>query len=169
MTLNRDRILSAAFGILDEYGLGDLSMRRLARTLDVAPGALYWHFPSKQELLGGIADRILDAPATTSGTAQDAAGAILDRLLVTRDGAEIVAAALASGTVSRDPAADLAAVLEGTTDDPALAGWVLSRYLLGAAQDLQTARAAGMEPRSVAEVLAGVDLIVAGATIGHHE
>ncbi len=167
MTLNRDRILSAAFDILDEYGLGDLSMRRLARTLDVAPGALYWHFPSKQELLGGIADRILDAPVPDD--VRQAAAAILDRLLATRDGAEIVAAALATGTVSRDPAAELAATLDGATDDPALAGWVLSRYLLGAAQDVQTARAAGVEPRTVDEVLAGVGLIVAGATIGHHE
>ncbi|MDN6510824.1 MAG: TetR/AcrR family transcriptional regulator, partial [Corynebacterium sp.] len=49
MQLNRDRIHAAAFDILSEYGLGDLTMRRLAKTLEVAPGALYWHYPSKQE------------------------------------------------------------------------------------------------------------------------
>jgi TetR/AcrR family tetracycline transcriptional repressor len=167
VTLNRDRILSAAFGILDEYGLGDLSMRRLARTLDVAPGALYWHFPSKQELLGGIADRILDGE--TPGDVRTAAATVLDQLLGTRDGAEIVSAALASATVEHDPAVALSAALTGTASDPDLSGWVISRYLLGAAQDVQTALAAGVEPRPVADVLAGVDLIVAGATIGAHE
>ena len=34
-------------------------MRRLARELAVSPGALYWHFANKQQLLGAVADRIL--------------------------------------------------------------------------------------------------------------
>ena len=34
------------------YGIADLTMRRLARELDVTPGALYWHFANKQQLLG---------------------------------------------------------------------------------------------------------------------
>lgn len=168
--LNRDRILTAAFDILDEFGLGDLTMRRLARTLDVAPGALYWHFPSKQELLGGIADRILEpAEPAADGTdgwrprARATAAAVLDRVLATRDGADIVSAALAAGTVTGDPATALSeSLLDSPAADPQLCGWVLSRYLLGAASDLQTADAAGAAVRPVSEVLAGVDLVLDG-------
>ncbi|MEJ6548646.1 TetR family transcriptional regulator [Corynebacterium sp. USCH3] len=176
MQLNRDRILTAAFDILAEFGLGDLTMRRLARTLDVAPGALYWHFPSKQELLGGIAERILDAVSADTATpvpqpqsdawrerTRATASALLDQLLSVRDGAEVVAAALAAGTSAHDPAATLGDALSGSpAPDRELTGWVLSRYLLGAATDVQTAEAAGATPRTVPQVLSGVDLVLDG-------
>ncbi len=61
MQLRRGDVLDGAMAILDEYGLGDLTMRKLATSLGVQPGALYWHFPNKQTLLGAMADRILDA------------------------------------------------------------------------------------------------------------
>jgi TetR/AcrR family tetracycline transcriptional repressor len=57
--LRRQDVLDGAIAILDEYGLADLTMRRLATSLHVQPGALYWHFPNKQTLLGAIADHIL--------------------------------------------------------------------------------------------------------------
>lgn len=69
MQLRRGDVLDGAMAILDEYGLGDLTMRKLATSLGVQPGALYWHFPNKQTLLGAMADRILDgvaAPPTAS-------------------------------------------------------------------------------------------------------
>ena len=67
MQLRRADVVDGAMAILDEYGLADLTMRRLASSLGVQPGALYWHFPNKQTLLGALADRILaplDAPVT---------------------------------------------------------------------------------------------------------
>jgi len=45
--------------LLDELGLPDLTMRRLASTLEVQPSALYWHFPNKQALLASVADQII--------------------------------------------------------------------------------------------------------------
>src|SRR5699024_7723468 len=45
MQLRRHDVLSGAIAILDEYGLGDLTMRRLGAALGVQAGALYWHFP----------------------------------------------------------------------------------------------------------------------------
>ena len=60
MQLHKRDVVEAAATLLDEYGLADLTMRRLARELSVSPGALYWHFANKQELLGAIADRILE-------------------------------------------------------------------------------------------------------------
>ena len=67
MQLHKRDVVEAATTLLDNYGIADLTMRRLARELDVSPGALYWHFANKQELLGAVADRILgsvdDVPA----------------------------------------------------------------------------------------------------------
>lgn len=189
--LNRELILTAAFGILDSYGLGDLSMRRLARNLDVAPGALYWHFPSKQILLGAVADRILqshddDAGAGPADAAEDglgengrytwrqrpltAAGNLLTRLLSTRDGAEIVSAALATGTLEHSPVGPVSSALRNSpATDPELVAWVIVRYLLGAASELQTAhatdgQAAATDPGAVARIMSGVELILDGAT-----
>lgn len=174
MQLNREVILTAAFGILDAYGLGDLSMRRLARNLEVAPGALYWHFPSKQVLLGAVADRILTTgDGVSPGGSTDAhwrdrtlaaAGDLVDRLLATRDGAEIVAAALATGTLGVDPVGRITDALDGAPGpDPGLAAWVLVRYLLGAVTELQTARAA--DTGDAGPDRAAVDRIIDGAGI----
>ena len=59
MQLHKRDVIDAATAILDNFGMADLTMRRLARELAVSPGALYWHFANKQELLGAVADRIL--------------------------------------------------------------------------------------------------------------
>lgn len=125
MALTRAQVVAAALEILDEYGLGDLTMRRLAGSLGVQPGALYWHVANKQALLAEVADAIVaelpvpssgdgptpDAPrpaadaATTDAPAPDApavlaavagwARALRRTLLAHRDGAEVVAAAYA--------------------------------------------------------------------------
>ncbi|HRO29720.1 MULTISPECIES: TetR/AcrR family transcriptional regulator [Micrococcaceae] len=70
MTLTRDQVEDTALAILTRFGLADLSMRRLARELDVQVGALYWHVKSKQELLVGVAARLLsglDGPDGLAG------------------------------------------------------------------------------------------------------
>ncbi len=59
MALTRAQVVATAVRILRTYGLADLSMRRLARELDVQPGALYWHVASKQELLVDVAAALL--------------------------------------------------------------------------------------------------------------
>ena len=41
-----------------ELESGTITMRRLAGALKVQPGALYWHFPNKQALLGAVADGV---------------------------------------------------------------------------------------------------------------
>ena len=59
MVLSREKILDTAYEVLATYGLADLSMRRLAQELHVAPGALYYHVKNKQQLLILLADYIL--------------------------------------------------------------------------------------------------------------
>lgn len=90
--------MGVALELLDRVGLPDLTMRRLAAELDVQPSALYWHFESKQVLLGAVAERIL-APldATAPDCAEDVAHRTRDALLSCRDGAEVVLSSYALG------------------------------------------------------------------------
>ncbi|WP_285117481.1 TetR/AcrR family transcriptional regulator C-terminal domain-containing protein [Leifsonia sp. fls2-241-R2A-40a] len=116
--------MEAALRILDDLGLPDLTMRRLAASLDVQPSALYWHFPNKQTLLAELSDRIAAArPAAPVETDdwQDAvraeAAALRDALLAYRDGAEVVSSTLALGLGSPEPVDRLArAVARGGFD-----------------------------------------------------
>jgi TetR/AcrR family tetracycline transcriptional repressor len=59
MRLNRDQVLDAALDLLDEVGLDQLTMRRLAAALGVQNGATYWHFRTKHSLLETMADALL--------------------------------------------------------------------------------------------------------------
>jgi AcrR family transcriptional regulator len=103
---SRDDVVEAALRILDDLGLPDLTMRRLAASLDVQPSALYWHFPNKQTLLAELADRIVATRPSVDAAAEDAdwadavraeAAALRDALLAYRDGAEVVSSTLALG------------------------------------------------------------------------
>lgn len=103
MQLHKRDLVDAATAILDNFGIADLTMRRLARELSVSPGALYWHFANKQQLLGAVADRILQ-PAlavASAGTWRDRISAdchrLRDALLSHTDGAELVSASFAAG------------------------------------------------------------------------
>lgn len=76
MALDRDLIVRTALRLLDEVGLDTLSLRRLAKELDVQASALYWHFKNKQELLDEMArviviDVIKEAPPQSLETWQD--------------------------------------------------------------------------------------------------
>ena len=144
--------MDAALEILDEFGLQDLTIRRLARHLDAAAGAMYWHFPSKQALLGAVADRLLE-PLREFGTEPDAdwranarafAVALHDCLTSHRDGAEVVSAALATGTATVRPADLLTPMLAdapalASADDTGDAAATLVYFILGATVDEQTA------------------------------
>jgi len=119
----RSDVVDMAVTLLDDYGIADLTMRRLARELGLTPGALYWHFADKQALLGAVADRIL--ATTTSATAPapwaDRVHAICtglrDALLSTTDGAELVSASFAAGKSEQ-----MAAILDRLTGAAAEAG-----------------------------------------------
>ncbi|AZS47012.1 TetR family transcriptional regulator [Microbacterium oxydans] len=87
---DRDSVARSALALLDEVGLADLSMRRIAAGLDVQPSALYWHFANKQELLAELADRITATiPSELTDVVATARG-IRDALFTYRDGAELV-------------------------------------------------------------------------------
>jgi TetR/AcrR family tetracycline transcriptional repressor len=102
---SRDDVVTVALQLLDENGLPDLTMRRLAAALNVQPSALYWHFPDKQTLLAAVSDRIIArAPSLHlpgdlrwADRASVECRQLRDALLSYRDGAELVASSLALG------------------------------------------------------------------------
>ena len=58
--LDKGRILAAAVRYIDEYGVRDLTMRRLGAYLDVEGMALYRHVPGKEALLDGVVETVVD-------------------------------------------------------------------------------------------------------------
>lgn len=102
MALTREKILETAFEVLRQFGLADLSMRRLATELGVAPGALYYHVKNKQELLAHLASRMLHrVPAASSaqGESEDQLRFICrelyGQLVPVKESAEVIRLAIA--------------------------------------------------------------------------
>ncbi|NKZ09868.1 TetR family transcriptional regulator [Mycolicibacterium septicum DSM 44393] len=149
MQLHKPDVVDAATAILDNYGIADLTMRRLARELNVSPGALYWHFANKQELLGAVADQIL-RPAHIDTRRlgwreriHEICRVLRDALLSHTDGAELVSSSLAAGQ-----SAATAGVVEQLTeaareagvaaDDAEPAARTVIYYVLGFTVDEQS-------------------------------
>ncbi len=96
--LDEARVLDAAFRVLEAQGFAGLTIRRIADDLGVKNPALYWHFKNKQEIVNGMAARLLDgmrdAPIDTSDWRAWLRGAprawYRKTLLERRDGAELL-------------------------------------------------------------------------------
>ncbi len=58
--LDRDQILRAATRYIDTHGLARLTMRRLGAELGVEAMALYRYVPSREDLLDGVAEELID-------------------------------------------------------------------------------------------------------------
>jgi len=130
----RADVVETALRILDEFGLADLSMRRLAGVLDVQPSALYWHVPNKQTLLALVSDQIIERAAfvdladfTKDGQLDWKALtlaesiAIRDALLAFRDGAEVVSSTLALGLGAEGALARIRAGIDEAGFEPEVA------------------------------------------------
>jgi TetR/AcrR family transcriptional regulator, tetracycline repressor protein len=175
---SRADVVEHALALLDDGGLPDLSMRRLAGELGVQPSALYHHFPNKQTLLAAVADELLTRlPAPTASAWEErlveSCGAIRAVLLSCRDGAELVATVWAFGLGARAPYDVLLASLkDGGLDALApVAARTLLHFVYGHVVDEQThlqaaevgaidddARAGEQE----ADFEAGLGIVVAG-------
>ena len=187
MRYRREDVVAHALAVLDDYGLADLTMRRLGTELGVQPSALYHHFANKQSLLAAVADEILtrgERPlpdAEWEDQARVTCHMLRDACLAWRDGAEVVATARAFGLGGRAPYDELVGVL--TTGDvgdelAATTARTLLHYVLGHAMDEQLQRQAGSagalhtgalqtgagDPLHdyTADVTTGIDLVLAG-------
>ncbi|MEU8898883.1 TetR/AcrR family transcriptional regulator C-terminal domain-containing protein [Nocardia sp. NPDC048505] len=94
-------VAEAALGLLDEFGLDGLTMRKVAAALNVQAPALYWHVKNKRELLDVMARSVfvaavsgVEAPRRDEDW-QDwlvgLAGRLRRAMLRYRDGAKVVA------------------------------------------------------------------------------
>lgn len=176
MALTRSAIVTTALGILDDYGLADLSMRRIAAALGSAPAALYWHYASKQALLAGVAAEMLAGltgpPEVTNAALTRWCHDFRDRLLSHRDGAELVASVLAMRLLDVSPVDLLARSLASAPATAATAeaaaalivhfvlGHTLDRQGYAQSRQLGVAGPPGPDPEEAFTV--GIDVIVAG-------
>jgi TetR/AcrR family tetracycline transcriptional repressor len=137
---SRDDVAAAALRILDDYGLPDLTMRRLAAALHVQPSALYWHFPNKQSLLAELAERIAGRARSSTDpelgwveVVTSEAFGLRDALLAYRDGAEVVSSTFALGLGASTPLARLRTAFERGFDaeTSTRAATALLHFILG--------------------------------------
>jgi AcrR family transcriptional regulator len=177
MRNSRADVVARAVDVLDRYGLGDLSMRRLGAELGVQPSALYHHFANKQLLLAAVADELLargPRPAPDGAWEVRVAAtchALRDAMLAYRDGAELVATVHAFGLGARAPYDDLAAALDDAGlpgDLRPVAARTLLHFVFGHVTDEQTHLQAGSAgaiadgPRDTSDFARGLALVVDG-------
>ena len=59
LTHRQEAIVAAALELLSNYGLSDLSLRDIAKKMDIRAPALYWYFKNKADLVDHMAEAIL--------------------------------------------------------------------------------------------------------------
>lgn len=143
MALTQSAVVSTAVDILQRFGLADLSMRRLARELDVQVGALYWHVKNKQELLGQVAAALLNTPQlavdpTDFAHPRDALLQLCRKLYLTllpiQDSPEVLEVASALQVTGLAPLAQLDRLLQSAglpAQDAAFGRQLLLNHILG--------------------------------------
>ena len=58
MAISSEQIVEVAIDLLNRQGIEKLTMRTLAKELDIKAASLYWHIKNKQDLYGLIAEAI---------------------------------------------------------------------------------------------------------------
>ncbi len=106
--MNRNDIIEAGLRLVREEGLGKFTTRRLADALQVQGPALYHHYRSKEQLLGDMANRIIEStidsmPSDLDWAAWNASFAKRNRnaMLSYRDGALLLIKAWPTDTMRR--------------------------------------------------------------------
>ncbi|MEU2357527.1 TetR/AcrR family transcriptional regulator C-terminal domain-containing protein [Streptomyces misionensis] len=105
--LDRRRVADTALRLLNEVGLEGLTLRAIARELNVKAPALYWHFKDKQALLDEMAtemyrriaaDAALDPADTWQQRLLETNRGLRTALLAYRDGAKVFSGSRFTGT-----------------------------------------------------------------------
>lgn len=103
--LDRAAVVAGAWRFIEDHGVDALTMRKLASSLGVNHGTLYWHVENKHaltdaladDLLAGVADE-MESGLTGSDRLVELAHRLRSALLARRDGARVLA-----GTFVRQP------------------------------------------------------------------
>jgi AcrR family transcriptional regulator len=179
--LSRADIVDIAVAIADAEGTGAVSMRRIAKDLQVGVMSLYWHIESKEDLhqlmLETVQAEIEAAEPSGDWRADLAAYARNTRVAMHRHpwAIDYIGAGPPSGPNDARNADQLVAALDGLGLDAVTTLWALmtvSTYVIGAAlreiQEMRSQRVAeeamsGMAEDDVAEVFAEFDRRIRGA------
>lgn len=138
----RDQLVDTAVTLVDQHGFDGLSLRALARTLDVTPMALYRYVQSSDELAVMVIDRLVELKTAQVEIPDDWRAAL-----------HIFAATLAD-LVGEHPAL-LNAYARGAVHS--------STALLAAERLISRLRAAGLSTKATADAYATVHTL----TLGH--
>jgi TetR/AcrR family tetracycline transcriptional repressor len=145
-------IVHAALDLLDERGLGGLTLRAIAARLGVQLNTVTWHVHSKARLLELVADAILadvslvDLPGQWNSRIRELAHRYRAALLRRRDGAALVIGTNAAMPHTLDVAeAFVSCLLEAgfSEQDSAWTCWTIAYFALGLTEEQQ--RTSGTE------------------------
>ena len=108
MKVNREMVARAGLKLLNEVGLEQLTLRLLAKELQIQAPTVYWHFKSKEELIDEMATMVLAQGSSHLVPAKESAdwsvwaatfgGGLRKTLLAYRDGARMVAGSRLTNT-----------------------------------------------------------------------
>jgi TetR/AcrR family tetracycline transcriptional repressor len=114
MKVNREIVVEAGLKLLNEVGLEQLTLRRLAQDLKIQAPTLYWHFKSKEELIDAMATLVLARGSSDLVPAKNASDwknwvsafgvGLRKTLLQYRDGARVVAGSRLTDTIYMETA-----------------------------------------------------------------
>lgn len=76
----REKVLKTAAELIARHGFDGTSMRDIAAAVDMLPGSLYYHFPSKEDMLIDIHQRVVKGMTERVETALEGATDPWDRL-----------------------------------------------------------------------------------------
>ncbi|OAT69552.1 TetR family transcriptional regulator [Mycobacteroides immunogenum] len=148
--LDRAAVLTGAWTYIEAHGVDALTMRKLAASLGVNHGTLYWHVENKHALVDALADDLLAGVADPPyrGTAgmerlTELAHRLRAALLSHRDGARILAGTFVreSHTLTFGEAAIGAALDAGVSEqDAVLLAFSVQYYVTGFAIEEQAAQ-----------------------------
>lgn len=126
MTLKKEMIIDEALQLLNEDGLEGVTLRKLAKRLDVYASALYWHFKNKEALVNDMAEAILDKEfsqvqlirknETWQNWLKEIFKKLRSSLLLYKDGGRIVASAHMSLTLAKISEESIKALIDSGVD-----------------------------------------------------
>ncbi len=163
----------AALGLLNEVGLEGLTLRAIAKELDVKAPALYWHFKDKQALLDEMATEMMrrmyteyathargaeEIPVDWSEAMTTAMTGLRAHLLRYRDGARVYSGTHLTDTTHAEPMEEKITLLtgQGFTAAAAVRAWhTVYSYTIGYVIEEQAMTAVALEVDARADRLAG--------------
>ncbi|WP_327688456.1 TetR/AcrR family transcriptional regulator C-terminal domain-containing protein [Streptomyces tubercidicus] len=147
--IDRKQVVDTALRLLNEVGLDGLTLRGIAKELNVQAPALYWHFKNKQELLDEMATEMVRRMAGSlegggsrarpqAGTWQemlrDSCRTVRRELLAYRDGGKVFSGTRMTDGTAVGPLNSLMTCLTEagfTLDAAARAWWTAYNFTVG--------------------------------------